>query len=152
MGDLVDRGMGLSIGEMNQIALQSLLVVTDNTDLAALWLALAEQSSCAASRCADMRSARVSLQYRLPDTVVVDLDMADQQGWKLVQSLRGEQGDLEFPWIIGLLSIMSEEAVDAAMGAGVNDAVSKEADIDVFKQKLVAADCVCHERKLYGTA
>lgn len=137
---------------MNQFALQSLLLVTNNTDLAALWLALAEQSSCAATRCANFDSAQVSLQHMLPETVVVDLDMADQQGWKLVQSLRGEHGDLEFPWIIGLQSTMSEEAVDAAMGAGVNDAVSKEADIDVFKQALVAADCVYHERKLYGTA
>ena len=39
-----------------------------------------------------------------------------------------------------------------SLGAGINSIISKDGDLDTYKQALIEADCVHHERKLHGAA
>lgn len=137
---------------MQTPALQSLLILTDDHELAAHWVSLAEQSNCAVARCSELFAAQSALARILPETVVVDLDTTGEQGWTLIKSLRGAESDIDFPWIIGLQSNVGEDEVDAAMGAGINDIIPKDGGLDAFKKALSEADCVHHERKLHSVA
>ncbi len=137
---------------MQTPVLQSLLLMTDDHELAAHWVSLAEQSNCDVTRCSELFAAQSTLARNLPETVVVDLDSNSEEGWSLIKSLRSSENEIDFPWIIGLQSNINTADVDAAMGVGINNIVSKDGGLDAFKEALREADCVCHERKLHNVA
>lgn len=137
---------------MRTTTTQSLLMMIAEAELAAHCLSLAEQSGYSVTRYSELSAARSALESKLPEAVVVDLDMANRDGWALIKTLRGNDHEIDFPWIIGLQETLGVTEVDAAMAAGVNDIVSKQGGLTAFEKALLEADCVHHERKFNGGA
>jgi DNA-binding NarL/FixJ family response regulator len=81
--------------------------------------------------------ARLAAENRLPDVVLMDLQMSPVDGIEATRLIRGRYDGVE---IVALTSFVEEERVRAALDAGASGYVLKDADPDEVAGAVRAAD------------
>ena len=80
--------------------------------------------------------ARLASEARLPEVVVVDLQMEPVDGIESTRQIRARYSEIE---VVALTSFGEEERVHAALGAGASGYLLKDADADEVSAAIRAA-------------
>lgn len=116
------------------------MIITADQRMAAVWWSLAHHCGYEVK----LRTPNDPFLHEPADVVVIDLDAENFDGWGVVGTLRKAAGELENPWVIAMKAEVSDDDVDAAMAAGINELVGKAGGSEAYLATLQSADRVLH--------
>jgi len=131
--------------EANEDALRGIdiLVVDDDDDSRDMLLAALERRGAVTRGASSVANARVELTARLPDVIVSDLGMPDEDGYALIAELRNKSpeagGDIPTIALTGYAGLDDQRR---ARAAGFDQHISKPVDLSKLPQiiaRLLAA-------------
>jgi CheY-like chemotaxis protein len=108
----------------------NLLLIEDETAARAATQLLLEQHGAIVRAATSAAQAREALRARLPDAIVADIGMPDEDGYGFLKTLRDSEQEQNRPAIpaIAVTAFARTEDRDRALAAGFNEHLPKPVD------------------------
>jgi two-component system cell cycle response regulator DivK len=116
---------------------RSVLIVEDNRQNLELVQFLLEEAGMAVSSATDARQAREELARRLPDLVLMDMQLPGMDGLDLVAELRGQERYRRLP-IVALTAHALRGDRERFLAGGCDGYIAKPIDVATFAGQVEA--------------
>lgn len=129
------------------------LIIDDDTDTVTLYRRYLEALDCRVESVANADQIMDSLAGGVPDVILLDVLMPQQDGWKTLQRLKTMPETAHVPVII--CSVLSQPSLALALGAAevLHKPISRETLLDAVRRVLASKDsaAAAHPRAPSGT-
>jgi PAS domain S-box-containing protein len=122
----------------------SLLVVDDDDDSREITAEILRRAGAEVASRASASEARRSIEERLPDVLVTDIEMPGEDGYALIESIRGRRGRLSLLPALALTAYARPEDAARAAKSGFDAFLPKPVDPNALIRRVGA---LAHSRK-----